>query len=251
MDVVFFLKAVPTGNDRAVAWPRPTKLIAIDPGVYRCGGTDPLCSSAYTRLWSALRDPATGRVLPNLLRKYASGIDVERIAFMGFSAAHGLLDPLAENAEDRARISAYLLLDATFGGSKDGYKAFAREAAAGDRLLFTATSNTGGDESWRLVWDSALQGRRPARVRAAPPLPEPSGGAWRVGDLYYYRYVDAAGGSELPHWRMGEIQNAVLSGMLAPYWRGSWETWAWGAAGAAAFLGGWWGYRRLRRRQAS
>jgi hypothetical protein len=252
MDLVFFLKAAPTAADRALPWPRPTELLGIDPTEHRCEGADPRCSSAYTRLWHALRDPATGRVMPNLLARYAKGRQVDRVAFVGFSAAHGLLDPLVTHPADRAAISAYILLDATFGGGKAGYKAMASDAAAGRTLLVTATSNTGGDAAWRLVWDDvvARTGRRPSQIAARPPMPPPSGGAWRLGDdLFYYRYVNAQGGTELPHWEMGKLQNAILAAHLVPYW-GERSHLLWYGLAATA-TGGYLGYRLIKRRRAS
>lgn len=219
-DVVFFLKAAPTQAAYALPWPNDTKLIAVDPPQsLMCGGSDPRCSSAYSRLYSSLKGQ-DGRVLPNFVDRYAPGVSVDRITFLGFSAAHGFLNPLATNAEDRAAISAYLLVDATFGGGKSGYVAFAEEAALGQRLLVTATSNTGGDDAWRPVWDEAIarSGRIARRVSAVPPMPEPSGGVQQAGDLWYYRFVNAQGGSELPHWKMGSLLTPILQAHLVPFW---------------------------------
>jgi hypothetical protein len=218
-DVVFFLKSpVPKGASAILPG---AKLIAIDPPAsLMCGGSDPRCSTAYSNMWQWLRG-SDGRVMPNLLAKYAPGISVNRVAFVGFSAAHGFLNPLTNNDADREAISALLLLDATFGGGKSGYVKFVEDAARGERLLVTTTSNTGGDESWKPVWKEASVrvGDTSEPVSARSPMPEPSGGVWRLGqDAYYYRFVDAKGQTELPHWEMHHITNAVLEAHLAPYW---------------------------------
>jgi hypothetical protein len=248
-DVVFFLKSSAPRGGEDLPWPNPTKLIAVDPpAALMCGGTDPRCSSAYSRLYSSLRD-SDGRVLPNFLARYAKGIDVGRVAFVGFSAAHGFLNPLARNAADRSAISAYLLLDATFGGGKDGYLSFARDAANGQRLLVTTTSHTGGDDAWRIVWDQAIAmtGYVPERTVAKPPMPEPSGGVYQLGsELYYYRYVDAQGGSELPHWEMHKVLLPVLQAHLLSYWSGWRVPWQVIAGLALAGAGAYAAYRIWR-----
>lgn len=252
-DVVFFLKTMVRDSDRALAWPRDTRLIAIDPPAScMCGGIDPRCSSAYSCLWQSLRDPKTKQVMPNLLAKYAKGLSVDRVAFVSFSAPHGMVNPLANNDADRARISAYVLLDSTFGGGKTGYQKFALDAAAGKRLLVTTTSNTGGDESWRdFVWKPvvAASGKTPKQVEARAPMPEPSGGAWQLGSLLYYlRYVNAKNGTELPHTSMGKVQTAILDAYLVPYWSGRLGfPWSWLLGGAAAVGGAAWLYSRHKR----
>jgi hypothetical protein len=236
-DVVFFLKSVPNKAVRALPWPPDVKLIAVDPGPLRCTGVDPLCSSAYSRMWASLRD-ANGQVMPRFLAKYARGIDVGRVAFVGFSASHGLLNPLANNAADRARIDAYILLDATFGGGKTGYAKFVADAARGKHLFVTTTAHTGGDTAFAPVWAQAAQmaGKRPKQVEARPPMRTPSGGAWQLGSLaFLLRYKDAQGNSELPHWKQGHILAPLLDAYLIPYWKGELRGvpwWAWGAAGA-------------------
>lgn len=252
-DGVFFLKLpVPKGAEQ-YDWPQPTVLRAIDPPAgLMCGGTDPRCSSAYTRLWQSLRG-ADGRVLPNFLRRYAPEVD-GRVTFVAHSAPHGFLDPLATNAEDRHAIAAYLLLDATFGGGKTGYKAFAAEAARGDRLLVTSTANTGGDDGWQLVWNDAVAttGMAPHSLEPRAPMPAPSGGVFGLGKLlYWYRFVDAQGGSELPHWHQHELAGPMMQAYLVPYLRGElghgWvKPLAIAATAAAVAAGGWWLGRRRR-----
>jgi hypothetical protein len=220
-DVVFYLKEFGKGKD--LPWPGPVKLIAVDPTEFFCGGADPRCSTAYTNLHAALRD-ASGSVMSRFLAKYARGVDVGRVAFVSFSAGHGFMNPLLANDADRARISAVLLIDSTFGGGKTGYQKALIDAAAGRMLLATTTSNTGGDEAWRsAVWEPVLQqtGMTPEHIATLPPMPEPSGGVQRLGELaYYFRFVSRDGTTELPHWKMGQITEPMLQGVLIPYWSG-------------------------------
>lgn len=220
-DVIFFLKSVPTAAIKALPWPRETKLVALDPGSLGCEGADRLCSSAYSRMWQAYGGP-DGRFVDTMLQRNKIS-DPERVAFLGFSAAHGLLNPLANNDRDRSMISAYVLLDASFGGGKTGYTKFVTDAARGERMLVTTTAFTGGDESWAPVWaaaESAL-GEQAKTIEARPPMPSPSGGAQQLGKLaFYYRYVNAQGQGELPHWEMHKVQTEIVSAYLLPYWRG-------------------------------
>lgn len=214
MDYLFFFKDSPPASLHDLPWPGPVQLVAIDPPPeLMCGGVDPRCSAAYTRLADSLRDPS-GRILPNFLRRYASG-DVGRIAFVGFSAAHGFFEPLAENAEDRDQISAYLLLDATFGGGKVGYQAFLRDAAAGKKLLVTTTGDTGGTDGWKMVVASA--GVPVESIAPDPRMPVPSQGARRMGlNGYWYEY-----GAELRHWQMAAARRPVIESYLIPWWSGA------------------------------
>lgn len=246
-DVIFFLKSVPTSAIKSLPWPRPTKCVALDPGSLGCEGADRLCSSAYSRMWQTYGGP-DGRFVETMLQR--NGIsDPEHIAFLGFSAAHGLLNPLANNDSDRALISAYVLMDATFGGGKSGYVKFLADASAGQRLLITATSNTGGDEGWSAVWAAAQSqtGIAPKTIEPRPPLPNPSGGAYQLGKLgFYYRFVNASGSTELPHWEMHKIQTDIVSAYLLPYWQGKLATVPWKKiAGTAVLTAGMYGAYRI------
>jgi hypothetical protein len=249
-DVVFFLKEIAKGKD--LPWPGPVKLIAVDPSEWFCGGADPRCSTAYTNMHAAFSAAGGGPALPGFVAKYARGVtDIGRIAFVGFSAAHGFLNPLLANDQDRAAVSAVLLLDATFGGGKTGYKKAALDAAKGRMLLATTTANTGGDAGWQLVWNDvqAAYGRAPKEIEAPPGMFQPSGGAWKLGDLlYYYRFVDPKGNSELPHWEMGKATVPLMQSMLVPYWSGQLGGLPWGpiAGVGLALAGGAFAWRLLR-----
>lgn len=240
MRYVFFLKSVPPKQA-----PAGVKYVAIDPPQqFMCGGTDPRCSSAYSAFILSLKD-ASGRYLPRFKEKYAP--DATGLAFVGFSAAHGFLNPLLNNDQDLAEIDAVYLMDATFGGGKSGYVKAAQRAAAGGMLLVSTTSHTGGDEAFRdhVLAPAGLLGIAP--TAAASPMPSPSGGAWRIGDLWYYRFVNASGGTELPHWEMHKIQAEVLAAH-PPFGNRSRKTatpaWVWGAAalGIGALVGAYWAH---------
>ncbi len=241
-DVVFFLKEIARG--KALPWPGPTRRIEVEPTPWFCPGSDPRCSSAYSGMWSALRD-SDGRVLPNFLNRYARGVDVGRVAFLGFSAAHGFLNPLLNNDQDRAAVSAVVLMDATFGGGKTGYQKALVDAAEGKMLLATPTSHTGGDNAWRAnVWEPVLAatGLEPEEIDPFPGMPVPPGGTIRLGRLaYYLRYVDAQGNTNMPHWEMSKLTEPLLAGLLIPYWRGDldgWPSWVGPVVGGALALGG-------------
>lgn len=259
-DVVFYLKAAPTAAERALPWPEDTKLVALDPVALGlgCGGGDAYCSTAYSQLYYAFK--GVGGVMPQILAHYAKDIDVERVAFVGFSAAHGFLNPLLADDRDRSRVSAIVLLDACFGGGKTGYQEALRDAAAGDMLYATTTSNSGS--AWKLNTDLtsgtlcfennvlAPTGLEAVPVDVRPPMPPPSGGAWRIGKSgFWLRYADDAGATELHHYDMGKVQTKMIEAYLVPYWSGALEGgvpgWlGWAALAAAAVGAGWYFGRR-------
>lgn len=247
MRYVFFLKSVPPKQA-----PAGQKYVALDPPQqFMCDGVDPRCSTAYSAFILSLKDEQ-GRYLPRLKQKFAP--DATEVAFMGFSAAHGFLNPLLNNDQDLAEISAVYLMDATFGGGKDGFIKAAKRAAAGDMLLVSPTSHTGGDKGFRNeVLEPAGLSNQIQQTSAVSPMPKPSGGVWRVGDLWYYRFVDGSGGSELPHWEMGKIQSSALDAH-PPFdrksdrsgtWYGGWKG---VLLGVTAAVGGYWAMTRYRQR---
>lgn len=213
MDAVFYLKATPP---KGVFGPE-VKQVALDPVAMGlgCGGADAYCSTAYSSMWSALG--GAGNVIPALRKKY--GV-TGRVAFVGFSAAHGFLNPLL-NSESP---DAVVLLDATFGGGKNGYVRAAKSAAEGGPLFAVATSDKGttdalnnGDFAFReFVLEPAGLLSMPTATAVAP-APAPKGGVSRKGNLWYYRYADA----QVHHWEMGKIMSPFLRGTLAPYWSGT------------------------------
>lgn len=211
MDAIFYLKSMPVKG-----LPSSIKEIVLDPIVYGlgCDGADKLCSTAYSQLWQHLGGFAG--IMQGLRKKY--GVD-GRVAFVGFSAAHGMLNPLLNNDIDRADISAVILMDATFGGSKNGYVKAAKDAAAGKMLLVTATSDKGsidalnnGDYAWyEYVIKPAQLGLSQASAQA--PMPAPSKGVLRLGGLWYYRYSHA----ELPHQEMSKLTKPAMDAHLIPF----------------------------------
>lgn len=231
MNGVFFLKATPMNVPGA-------KSIGLDPVAlgFACGGADKYCSTAYSQMWSYYGPGAVAK----LKQKY--GID-GTVSFVGFSAAHGFLNPLLNSDVDRAGIAAVILMDASFGGGKTGYVKAAKDAAAGGLLLVSATSNTGGDESWQAVLQQAgIQG---SSASAVPPMPAPKGGVTRAGNLWTYRYDGSP-----PHWEFGQLQKPAIDAYLGPNAPGSsskGSSWLTVALVAAAGAGAYWWWNRTRR----
>lgn len=206
-DTVFFLKAYPDKSIQSLSWPDGTRLIAVDPPAScMCGGVDPRCSTAYSCLWNS-----TGSVAAFVAR-YGPP-DPGRIAFAGFSAAHGLLNPMMRSEVDRRAVSALMLFDASFGGGKDGYEAAVRDAIAGKMLLVATTGQSGGDASWAPVWQAATGGQS---VSATPPasLPVQPQTTLQAGNAYYLKF-----GADLPHPSTGKILPSVLDSYLIPWWK--------------------------------
>lgn len=229
-DGVFFLKAAPPKG-----MPAGVKGIGLDPVAagFGCGGADAYCSTAYGQLWSALKSQGGVR---HLRDKY--GID-GKLAFVSFSAGHGLLNPLLASDPDRAATDAVVLLDSTFGGGKLGYVKAAQAAANGGPLLVSVTSDKGttdaltnGDYAWqRFVLEPA--GLKLDAVSTDPPLPEPAEGAFRKENLWYYRYSDA----QYAHQNLGKLLSPVLEARLWPYFTGGGASAGRGVLLAGAGLG--------------
>lgn len=220
-DAIFFLKEYAKGSD--LPWLRPTKLIALDPGIYRSTGTDPLTSTAYNQLYNSLKD-ANGEVIPNLLRK--NGIAPGgRVAFVGFSAALGFLSPMLANDADRARIDSVLLMDACFGGSKPGYQAALRDASEGRMLLVSSTALSEGpllQAGGACFRESVLKptGLPTEPTTVLPPAPEPAGGADRIGLLGFWNRNE-----QLVHQKIPTLTLPVMQAYLLPRFRGELQVW--------------------------
>ncbi len=230
MNGIFFLKSAVTPVPGA-------KSIALDPVAlgFACGGADKYCSTAYSQMWSYYGPGAVAK----LKAKY--GID-GTVSFVGFSAAHGFLNPLLFSDVDRAQISTVLLLDASFGGGKTGYVKAAQDAAAGKLLLVSATSNTGGDESWQAVLQQA--GIVGAPASAVPPMPTPKGGVTRVGNLWTYRYDGSP-----PHWEFGKLQKPAVDAYLVGTPPGaSGSSWWPALLAVGAGVGAYYWWKKTRKR---
>lgn len=252
-DLVFYLKAMASKAEHALPWPGPVKLIGLDPVSMGlgCGGADAYCSTSFSQMWQALRG-ADGSVMDRLLNKYASGVDVGRVAFLGFSAAHGFLNPMLNNDSDRARTSAVVMMDACFGSGKTGFIKALQDAAAGKMLYATLTSHPPGAKFGSAgVLQSGTEcfeqqvlgpsGLTADAVAARPPMFEPKGGAWRIGKLgFWLRGTDDAGKVDIPHYNLSSKQQTdMVAAYLIPYWRGELGGFNWAMlAGAAIAAGG-------------
>lgn len=253
-DVVFYLKAAASQAEADLDWPGPILLIGLDPVSMGlgCGGTDKYCSTAFSSMWQALRGP-DGSVMDRLLAKYVKGVKVNRVAFLGFSAAHGFLNPMLNNDSDRARTSAVVMMDTCFGSGKTGFIKALQDAAAGKMLYATLTSHQSGMkvgsagvlQSGTECFEQqvlAPSGLKAEPVEARPPMFEPKGGAWQIGKSgFWLRGTDDAGHVDVAHYNLGsKQQRAMLEAYLLPYWKGElggavpWQM----MAGAALALGG-------------
>ncbi len=204
------------GDVGNVVWDVPTKIVTIS-------GDG---SSYFSSLASQWTD-SDGRILPTLLRAYKLDAgDYDQIAVAGFSAAHGLLNPLL--GADGDGIDAAVLLDSCFEtpGSppKSGYASFAARAAAGDRLMvFTGSAGQNAPplppttKGFECAMHAAQAGADAAgvafpQVSAPSGVPTPDCGAYSAGGLWFLSYCNS---------RHDQLINqqavAVLQTFLAPY----------------------------------
>jgi len=228
MDLVLFAGPVILRPEfSAINWHgRSVKIVAVE-------GAG---STYFSELAEQLRD-SSGRILPNLMRRYAGSDNFDQVALTAFSAGHGLLNKVGAVAADRARLSAMVLDDACFSGYSDppkaGYVAFGLDAARGDKLMVVTASNSSGAgyqtgrSSWLQAWRAieAQSGRMPTSVSAPSPAPPASGGWWRLGgSLYWGDYVKPGSavntGNDLTHVQHHDLAPAIWQAYLAPWFRG-------------------------------
>lgn len=217
-DGVFYLKVPSYGA--SLPWPNPTKHIVLEPPRGDSVNGDWRTSTAYGVLASQLLAAGGNSAVSALRRQHQ--IDGE-VAFVTYSAGFGFLDKIFKaSAIDLETTSAALLLDSSFGtGIKEGYRQFGRRAAAGNSLLVASTANTGGDDSWAPTWQ-AFSGSDSRQVEPRGTMPAPSGGVFQTGKLaFWYRFVDAQGKSELPHWEQHKLCVPMMESYLIPYWSGA------------------------------
>lgn len=199
-------------------------------------------SSTFEQLAESLRDK-NGRILPNLLKKYAAGISVDQIAFAAYSAGWGLLTKIAEVDEDRKQITAMILSDACFSGGnpntgqggtpKAGYVKFGVDAMNGSRLMVATTANTSdgsyltGRQSWELVWNAVRRTCfcEPRKIHTGIK-PAPSGGWFELGNAFYWGDYTKPGsgpgaGSDITHAAHNDLSAAVWQEFLAPWLAGA------------------------------
>lgn len=228
--------------------------------------------SANAALAASLRSP-DGRILPNLVARYAPGIQPEQIALAAFSAGYGLVDPILQHPEDRKAVTAVILSDALFsqgspqagtgGVPKPGIAAFGAEAINGGKLLVATTANSTdgshltGRQSWLVTQDEARKLAQcscdPAEVSARTGVPPAPGGWWNTGrDLFWGDYTQASArpntGDAFTHAEHDTaLGPAVWQAYLAPWLAGDrgLPVWLFGAALGAAL-----GAVAARRRKA-
>ena len=101
-------------------------------------------SAAYHHLAATLRDKATGRLLPALLRHVRASRPVsgyERIVFVSWSAPYALLQDLASRDDDAAALAGAVMLDSGYGPVTPGEAALAKRARAGRAVLFAGATD--------------------------------------------------------------------------------------------------------------
>ena len=214
-------------------------------------------SSNFRALGESLRD-ADGRILPNVLRRYAPGLEPDKIALASFSAGYGLVDSILAVPEDRARITATVLSDSVFlsgdprtgvgGPVHPGIVEFGAEAVGGSKLLVATEAHTtdgthlDGMQSWTLTWQ-AIQARArclacgPSEVQPPAPVPPAPEGWWRLGSECWWGDY----GNTVSHGdHTTELGPLVWQGFLAPWLAGTSSlVWLGAAFGVAVGYGLW------------
>lgn len=196
MDLVILAGPVQRSNLDGVQWGDRVPHIEL----YNTGPGGGYASSDFAALASQMQGP-DGRILPTLLA--SRGLDrgqFEKVALVGFSAAHGLFAPLL--AADGDQIDAAICLDACFGAAgaprKDGYVSFGRRAAFGSKLMvMTASAGQNAPPlppsttGYECVLANATEAAGPLLHAFTPPEgvpPTTQGQSLRAGDLIVLDY---------------------------------------------------------------
>lgn len=208
-----------------VQWSTPTDILTINYGynpAYNCSqawklpqSDIPKCigSAAFGNL--AAQYPEHGK-LSAILK--AAGIDesnYSQICLAGFSAAHGMNNPILKDSKSRRMITCFLAMDSYYGSAiKEGYLKFAKDAASSNhKAMFATTSPFSGPAS--MPYD-------PSAVAIQPFLDkfdlkkidfDLNGGDWyRDGNFLYGNY-----GATTPH--AGHVDNGVklLQDYISPW----------------------------------
>jgi hypothetical protein len=181
MDVVIWTGPVSASNLKGIAWGRPTKIVTVNhrdwPGPQQGPARPEITgSNAFGTLAARLGPRPVSAILA------AAGVDEtpERIALMGYSAGHGLMNPILLS-EEADRIDAFGAFDAYFTNAtkavKKGYLRHIQRAASGEALAIVTTSSNGdvgvppADKSFALLNELV-----PGVSAEAPPdgVPEPA-----------------------------------------------------------------------------
>lgn len=211
---------------KQIPWRTPTHVVAI-PG----SG-----SSYFGSMGASLRD-GSGRVLPNLLSRYASATtraDWDKVALCAWSAGWGLLNQVFKQEFDRREVDACIATDAAFGTGLTGYEAYAADAIQGRSLMVATTTNNSANpalgimttarQTWLEIEQHAMDatGAGSHEVSAKPPMPDASGGVWRTGSsLYWYDYVapnsPAGYGNDFTHAEHHDLAPLAWEAYLVPF----------------------------------
>lgn len=180
-------------------------------------------SENFKRLGMSWRDYSTGRILPEIKKKYFKGIEnVESISVCAYSAGHGLVNQLGLNSDDLAEVSAVILSDACFIGNTrpapEGLTNWAAKGALG-KGLFVATSSRGKGETYRngtdsvsMIWTQAALQTNSIPSPVAPQFPIVDGTWQRLGESAYWGDIPT-----LTHGQHHDYAPVVWQAYLAPY----------------------------------
>ena len=207
----------PVSAIAGVRWERPTQIVTVNhrdwPGPMD-GAPRPeiVGSGAFGILAQRLGPRPLSRIL-----EIAGISSPGRIALLGFSAAHGLIEPIL-SSPDAARVNALGAFDAYFTGMnkaiKRGYLAFLERAIAEEVLaVVTTSSNAGPDYPAGNASFAVLAAQLGIASEEPPPgVPEPATmqGAGDFGWAdYQFQFAHAA------HWN--SLAPAWCNAVIAPY----------------------------------
>ena len=208
-------------------------LWSVDPDIITISGNGSSHFAALAASWKQ-----DGHILPQLLAHYGrSASDYSSISLTGFSAGHGLFDPLLLlDADD---ITAAVFFDSCFtlrgGNGKSGYARFGAMAIEGHKLLVLTSSDgqngaglppsdTGSEcalASFQRALDATGQQDSPFDIPAGVPTTNPKGNFYGHGELETHHaglfFVLDYGPLYFHGDHINLLSRDVLSAFLVPY----------------------------------
>lgn len=143
--LVFWTGPVQEANLADVYWSTPTKVVTVNKGI--CGGADdPSChkSNAFSALAKALNaDGSYETKLDALQARMQVEGEFKRRVISGFSAGYALVEGVLTDKATANQVDVVMGLDCYyFQIAAPGFTAFAKRAAAGEKLMIMTTSGS-------------------------------------------------------------------------------------------------------------
>lgn len=211
-DLVLFAGPVETSRLRNVQFEHPTEVVMV---------RGPTTAAGFRELAKVGLEELVPRLTGKTLDSY------RKVAISAYSKGGSFTDELLRDPQTRSRINAVVLNDAVFGSLHEGLMSFVPLAAdRGKLMIITNTNNKASENLPKRARESVedLLGNQTTRmdnVEAKAPMPDPVGGVWKAGNLFWYDYVHPqTGQNQLTHAQHHDLADETWQAHLVPFFTG-------------------------------